>query len=782
VARQKLPAIEYTTSGGLVTKLNPLRVGANGMVRCQNADTFAEYGSLSKVPGSTRVSDPAPAGWESIHPFEHRSLSGELRRHVVGLAGTSLYKIQLDKTLTALANGLYAEPMTGVVANDRLYLTSPNNDPVKVDSGNLVTPWGVETPSERRLPIEAFDDATDWTPTDCTVTDATGLDSTDGAIAIAKTNTTVTQIIATKSSGFTGGSVRRYLNMLVLIPEGVLQLLSQGTGPFGAPIHVAVDIGLGFLNPEFDVAYGELVEGRNLLEFDLFFPGLSGLVVAGLEITINTTNASATFSDMRFDSFYTTPNGYPVVATGVSAGGIEGSVRYRVTYVSKFGQESNAGRISEAYDTGSGGASVQLTEIPVSPDLQVIARRIYRDQDGDAIFRFVTQIGDNVTMAYEDVDAFSALSLETCPLAGNSNNDFSRPQKMRQVVAWNGFLVGIDADVPAQANFTYKNRNEAWPISRRVLFDYTLTAIVPTVLGVFFFGKDRYTVLTGRDFGSFLFEEIGPEQSVGVSGWRAWAPFKALASGWHDVGPYVINGVNPWYMGNPIKDQIEAIDTALFEDLIAANDRLNFRKLYFTGTDHRTVFAWGYGRDPAQISGEGVGIDPLDLRRGAWKMLSFPESITPKCIAVVERPGDRPELWMGCSDGFVYWVGDPTAKDWAVGMGSEAIDCDVEWEWTEHPQGVEDVARFLDICIKSTVASVWEYTVSVAEQVEGVATFTTTGTIAVDGVVDAQISLPEGLKGEFVKLRLRNNRAGEDGTIRRANVQVIPRREQRRAA
>lgn len=791
MSRTRLPAIKFNLAAGLVTKANPLLVGKDGLVTGQNVDTFTEYGSLSKVPGSTRVSDSFGSGLESLHYFEHYNLAGTFQRYIIGQAGTGLYKINTDKTLTTLAGTYYADPMTSVVMNDRLHLTSPQNDPVKLDSGNMVSRWGVTPPGGERLMLESFDDSTDWTPTDCTLTDADGIDSADGAVAVEKSDPTVTNISFTKGSGFGSEYVSRYNYISVLIPEGVLETLSTTASAWAAAtaLVIRVDVLGGGAHVKWFIDRSQLVEGRNLILLDTFegywagalWTTLPGSAVdTTITIEVNTTSAASTFSDLRFDDFYATDQGFVELALSATAGEATGAVTYRVTYVSKYGQESNGGRISDSLDLGATASAVDLTDIPVSSESQVVARRIYRDLEGDAIFRFVGQIDDNTTTTYTDTLSFDSLSSTTCPLAGESEIDYSRPQKMQQVISWNGFLIGIDADVKSQVNFTYKNRPEAWPITRRVLFPYTVTSLIPFPLGVLINGKDRCTVLKGTDWSNFTYEEILPDQSVGCTGWRAWTMGKTVPIVWHDVGPYLHTLYDPWYIGNTIKDQIENLDAELFGDLIAVHDRRNFRVLFLTGTNHRTIYSWGYGRNlSGEISSVGSGIDALDLRRGVFHTLSLPNGINPTCFAVVERPGDKPELWMGCDDGYVYWLGDPDATSYANGLSSSAIDADVEWEWVAHPEGVDMVGRFLNLAMASDTASTWTWTVSSAEEIEGTATATSTGTLEVNGVSDAQIPVGQGVQGPYLKLRLQNSAAGETGTIRLADLEVIPRREQR---
>lgn len=138
------PVLEFQVQNGLYTKARQDDVSA--LVQAENVDYYEVSGGVGKVPGTSRRSDTAPAGWQSIH--HHEGYFGSLFSRIqVGLAGTELYRIGIDQTITLLQTGLTAEPLSGVSSQNRLHLASASNTPLKVALDDAVSPWGIQPPS-----------------------------------------------------------------------------------------------------------------------------------------------------------------------------------------------------------------------------------------------------------------------------------------------------------------------------------------------------------------------------------------------------------------------------------------------------------------------------------------------------------------------------------------------------------------------------------------------------------------------------------------------------------
>lgn len=102
----------------------------------------------------------------------------------------------------------------------------------------------------------------------------------------------------------------------------------------------------------------------------------------------------------------------PATTVTATAGSATGSLDatavygYKVTYVSQFG-ETDASTAATVTTTSSG--SVNLTAIPISTSINVIARKLYRTIGGGSSYLLLDTIADNVTTTYTDTKIDSAL-------------------------------------------------------------------------------------------------------------------------------------------------------------------------------------------------------------------------------------------------------------------------------------------------------------------------------------------------------------------------------------
>ncbi len=711
MGRKRLPALDFGMTMGEITKINPYLLGPVGLELGQNGDHFKEYETYGQTRGSTRMCEQAPAGWENLHYYEHFEPDGQtLRRRKVGLAGTGFYEINDDETLRLLKSGLVAEATTAAVANDRLHVTSPSNEPFKFD-GNVATQWGLTAPGSQQTVLEDFSDHTAFTVAGGTKANAVGLPeiSADGSVAVNKTLTAADTVTIER----TGLSLdfqpdgQTFATIGFYVPAGGALKLRQTA----YCLEVRLTEGANINRYRFDV--GQLFEGANLLTISLNAPDVDGSpnlsAIDTIAFDIILSAPAVTHDDFRWDHLYITDPGAPSVSLG-AAGSVDTTRSYRVTFVSKNGVESNAGPVS--LSAAATAHQVLLDDLPISDDPQVIARRIYADSAGNSVFRFVAQIDDNTTVAYTDNAALATLGSVTPPLTSDSSKDYSPPPRMRQVLNYLDYMVGINADKPSEVVFSYKFKPETFPFSRRRQFNFEVKALVPHLVGLMIVGTDRMVLVTGTDWQNFFFRTFSPgEGNVAVSGWRAWTPYKRIAVLWHDDGPYSHDGGDPWYLAQGIRDQIEALDGSTFGDLILMHDRRNFRLVAFVNGEVRT---FTYPEAQGQVSSVGGGVDPLDVRKGRWNRATLP--VTVNCAAIMERDDDRPEMWVGCSDGFVYWLGDPSAIDYANGYGQSAIASDFRTNWGRVGDDITIHARFLSFSAEATVKSRWTAVVEMARE------------------------------------------------------------------
>lgn len=780
MARKRLPLIPFRLSAGEITKIDPTETSFVGLSKSQNADAYREVGAWGQAPGTTRRCYPVAEGWKSLHYFEHFDLAGSLKRDVIGLAGDKVYQVRDDLSTTLVDTGRAPEPLSWVTTLDRIHLCSRKNTPFKFDGGT-VTRWGVEAPGTREFLLEPFDDESNFSVTGGSKADGDGLVSADGSVAVDKDQ------VATATATLTRSSVNLDFRahdgdvafVRLFLPAGSLPQIDSAS----------VSLSDGANANVWTFAVGDLRDGINLLSLPLGAPdednGANLTAVTEMEFSVTTAAVAQTLFGIRWDELVTTARPAPRATVDPAGTAVDGTVTYRVTFVSEYGQESNAGAPSAA--AAANGANVTVDLIPLSDDPQVIARRLYRDRDGDADWRFLTQIDDNTTTFYEDNVSFAALGSITPPLASDELKDYSPPPRMIQVVSHNGTLVGIDAAAPFRLNIGLFGFPEAWPTIRVREFDFEITGLIPHALGTLICGSDRVVLLRGDAFSNFRFDEIHPRESTGLSGWRAWAPFKRIAYTWWDNGAYGQDGTDPWYLSDEIRDQVDALDSRTFREIHVAHDRHRHRFLTFIQSeedgDYDTIKVYAYGIGGEQISPVGGGIDPLDIRQGAWARIVLPEGLNPTCSAVVERRADRPEVWIGCDDGVIYHLGDPEARDWDVGLGTEAIETEIVTNWAHLEEPVTCMARFLHVEGTATVRSTWTATIESADQARA-DTPIATATIPFDlgpGSTARQIPVPAGLHGEYFRITLANSAKGEDGTFRELELEVIPRRIRRAA-
>ena len=359
-----------------------------------------------------------------------------------------------------------------------------------------------------------------------------------------------------------------------------------------------------------------------------------------------------------------------------AAGNVTGTKRYAVTFVSIYGHESNRGNAS--FPITADGDLVTVTGIPISPDPQVSKRFIYRDDNGDGLFKFVTSIPDNTTTSgFQDVFGDEALADSFAPELGGTD-DNSPPPPMLTTAIYKNSVIGINArnrfqlDVSDPTGPIGLQEPESFPIAYRAFLDKELTALANHPLGLILEASDGKFLLTG-DLATPEFRRIDPiTTDIGCSGPRALDKVNFFYISLHDKGPYIVSEpVVPWFAAKNISDIWEGLDNASFADAFLVFDSRRTRMLIFLQTtpggnyDRCLVYSWAKSIT-GEISGEGSGIDPLEARQGAWFEMVLPSGILPTDAAVVERSRDVPEIWISSADGYIYNLQDEDQTDWAM--------------------------------------------------------------------------------------------------------------------
>ena len=149
----------------------------------------------------------------------------------------------------------------------------------------------------------------------------------------------------------------------------------------------------------------------------------TGNIIPAVDSTNDLGSATKVFSNYyatNFRSYYghlyfnqvPNPTTYPACALAGVAGNVTvGEHKYLVVFVTALGQTSFTGTSPNAVTTVAGNQQVNLTDIPVSTNSNVTARKIYRTKiAGVPLFYLLTTINDNTTTTYTDNIADGSLS------------------------------------------------------------------------------------------------------------------------------------------------------------------------------------------------------------------------------------------------------------------------------------------------------------------------------------------------------------------------------------
>lgn len=140
------------------------------------------------------------------------------------------------------------------------------------------------------------------------------------------------------------------------------------------------------------------------------------------------------------------PGSGPTAAAGTASGNLTASsvYGYKVTFVTGFGETtpSSAGTV-----TTSSTGSVNLTAIPVSSDICIIARNVYRTTAGGSTYELLATIHDNVTTTFTDTTSDSGLGAA----APTVNTAYSRQTINGVVKHANPSIFSVENGITAHA-------------------------------------------------------------------------------------------------------------------------------------------------------------------------------------------------------------------------------------------------------------------------------------------------------------------------------------------
>ena len=721
--RPRIPFIDLLNFIGLNTKSsnevkNDLSVSVS-----DNTDLFRVYGAVSKPYGSSRVLDAVYTEGGSarkiswIGHWKIAGLNGQTDRQVLCAAGTKLHKLT-SGTLTALTGGSFnitEDWLEGLYHQHQLYrdlMFITNQDPdlighgntlVKYD-GNEITRWGLQGPGNEpsvthRITTVGATPPTGpnntWIPTNGTAASDSTTTRDGYAISLTKTSAVSSDcyIEQTLATGLIGHSNHTgAVSVNVFIPLGELAKLASA-GALVVKMTSASQVSSGITIPDFatdnytwSVPIGELFEGWNLIQLgfsatstDLAYDErltitgsptittLTGVRLGFTSLAVSTLPAGIRFSELK--SYYRGN----CVAAGGSAGAVftSGSdYSYKVTFVNKQGFESNAGAQSTDLTLGSAYADLTLTNVPVSQDAQVIARKIYRTVADGNLWLFVDRIENNTATTFTDTISDTTLGEDGPPEAGDVSIDHSLPPKMAIVKLWRKTLFGAgDPSNPNSVYYSDVDEPEAWPVLNTSTLDAKVTAIYEAYSALIVETELGKWQVTGEN-PDFRFDKI--INRIGCVGRRAAG--ETLIEGWaiDRDGMRLYDANNPVKITEPIRDKFEDFDKTYIE--LAHSMHSKFNNAILMCMPGATQYSFNADNFVYQFPVDEVG-------QGWWWELKLPTSVNILDLEEIEDSNGDFHIYFGSADGMIYELFDRSSKNWATATSSEAITTTITTKW-----------------------------------------------------------------------------------------------------
>lgn len=722
--RTRLPFVDLLNFLGLNTKSsneikNDLSVSVSN-----NTDLFRIYGAVSKTYGSTRVlssvyTEGAVAkkfSWVGF--WKNTALNGQTDRQVLTAGGTKLHRVETAGTLTALTGAgfkitedwLEGLPHMAQKAGDLMFITNQNpdligngNTLVKYD-GLEVSRWGLQGPGgepnvTHRITTVGATPPTGpnntWIPTNGTaVADSTT--TKDGyAISMTKTSTGSTNAyIESVLSAPLNANSNHYgsISVYVFIPLGELTKLASANA-LDIYMSGTTQVSSGITIPDFSTNYyrwqvpiGELFEGWNLVTLGTSTTSTaeaydSRLTVAGsvtlsalsaIRLGINAVTAATLPAGIRWSFLRSFTRGNLTSAEGAS-GSVYSSgdiFSYKITFVNKQGFESNAGPQSADLTLSAGRADIALTDIPVSNDTQVIARKIYRTVAGGSLWIFVDRVDDNTTTTYSDVIADTSLGNTSPPEAGDVSLDHALPPQMGIIKFWRHTMFGAgDPSNPQSVFFSDVDEPEGWPQLNIATLDAKITAIYETYSALIVETELGKWQVTGEN-PDFRFDKI--INNIGCVGRRAAGETRIVGWAVDRDGMRLYDANNPVKISEPIRNKFEDFTKTYLEYMHTLHSKND--NAIFMCVPGATQYSFNSDNYVFQYPVDEVG-------QGWWWKLNLPSTVNILDMTEMEDSNGESHIYFGSTDGMIYELFDRDSKSWATATSSEAISTQISTKW-----------------------------------------------------------------------------------------------------
>ncbi len=813
--RERIPFLDIKAFQGLYTKASPESLQAEQLRICQNVDFFDEYGAMAKIRGSSRVlatpyteaSVAKKITWLDF--YKSADLDGTILRHTLCAAGTTIGRVDGD-VITPLLTGRTTDLYHSADRLDRLFFIT-NQNPDRVGEGDtlvkydgaVMTNWGVLAPGMEETVVEDFDDFTEWAEENCNASDQTnatvGNVTWDGdAMRIDSRFYGFNTYHVTKAHSGDGfyvqgdsraneDAIRNRVATYAYIPRGALTASLtnptdtglQTAGP-AVSVYVSPDATPDTNNWQFDFPNGSVFEGWNKLNLD-FASGAPGSgqpnSPAGVQTgsfypedqTVRSTRfefylatRQTVVSGIRLDRYHKRDEGALVaVPSNDGDGEINGVYRYKVVYVSKYGQLSNAGPAS-VDETAVDATSIALTRIPVSSDPQVTARRIYRTVGNGSVYLYLDQILDNNSTTYTDTTADGSLGNETPPAAGDFSDDNSIPPQAGIVKTWKKtvFMAG-DPQNPYTLYYSEDNEPESFPIINAFDMDGKITAMYESYAGLVIETETGKWQIIG-DNPDFSVDKI--VDGMGCVGRRAAGTARLIGYAVDRDGMRLFDLSETKKISEPIRDKydtdIDKVNIELIHTVHSKSKNLIIEFNPDSSGNYTSIYAYQYPMDAVET--------------GYWTTISTPDAANLNFLDAVEiedSNGDF-QIWASGADGMIYRLFNNNSKNWVDADGTEyAIDTKVQTPYfrpgvlgleVEQATG-KCTPRKMELRIATEDACTWTCTVETADGPDQVLA-RDSSTISMEAgannsLIRQSVPSDESTGAEYIRLTLQNAEA-----------------------
>lgn len=509
--------------------------------------------------------------------------------------------------------------------------------------------------------VEKFDTLADWKgSTDATIKRDTSIKNEGAAsMEIEKSGATVEEVDIENDDALNmdlSDDVNDTPTIDIYVPTpGEL----ESAGAIRVRLGTDDDMADGGTYDEWVFDRSDLSAGWNELDLDITAPDNQASGGAADYSAITGLLVRATYVD---DSAYTEGvhvDNLKKVATG---GVLSGNYSYKVTYVTKYGLESNAGPQSStiSFAAGSGG-TVSLTDIPTSDDAQVVQRNLYRTAGGGTEWLYLAALYDNFTTTYTDTTADGSLAITTPPEAGDSTNDNSPPpDKMGMLAIWRRTVFG--AGDPANPDYLYYSNDdepEQWPLLNAYQLDSRITGMAKTYMGLAVTTENGFWRITGNNPNFVLTNVIS---GMGAVGPRTVGTSKNISTALDRDGLRLFDLRAVELISRPIEDKFEEMDKTNIEDSFVTHTTRHKALMQFNiGDDGSMDSLWMFGYEGDKM-----------LETGKWTVISpaAGASLDFRDATEIETSDGEKKLYVAGNDGMLYELFSDSSNSWVDASGT----------------------------------------------------------------------------------------------------------------